>query len=85
LGLSRWDEGQAEQVTTAGGPDATTVYRYQASIELLGKAIMDCPLHLADLPVNPLYVGLLGRKQFFDQFGFGFWERDHVLYVTLNP
>ena len=44
----------------------------------------DYTLYLDKLPPNPLYQGLLGRAP-FSAFGFGFWERDHKLYVTLKP
>ncbi len=85
LGLSRWDEGAPEAVTTAGGTAPVTVYRYEATLELLGKIISNCPVHLAQLPPNPLFVGLLGRAQIFDEFGFGFWEKDRFVYVTETP
>lgn len=85
LGLSRWDEGAPEAVTTAGSIAPVTVYRYAATLELFGKIISNCPVHLARLPSNPLFVGLLGRAQIFDEFGFGFWEKDHVVYVTETP
>ena len=85
LGLSRWDEGAPEAVTTAGGTAPVTVYRYEATLELLGKIFSNCPVHLAQLPPHPLYMGLLGRAQIFDEFGFGFWEKDRVVYVTETP
>jgi hypothetical protein len=46
---------------------------------------VQCPVNLQVLPQNPLYMGLFGRDQIFQEFGFGFWERSHELYVTLNP
>ncbi len=85
LGLSRWDEGAPESVATAGGTARVTVYRYEATLELFGKIISDCPVLLAQMPPNPLYMGLLGRAQIFDEFGFGFWEKDRVVYVTETP
>lgn len=85
LGLSRWDEGLLVQMTTAGGPTPVTVYRYEATLEFLGKIVTNCPVHLAQLPMNTVYMGLLGRQQIFEEFGFGFWEKDHILYVTETP
>lgn len=83
LGLQSWDQGQSAQTGTGGG--VTTVYQYTATIEVFGK-IITCPIHLnAQLPRNPLFVGLLGRDTVFNEFGFGFWERTHELYVTGNP
>ena len=84
LGLSRWDEGQAVQ-TDIASPTPITVYRYEATLEFLGKVVANCPVHLAQLPKNPFYMGLLGREQIFEEFGFGFWEKDHILYVTETP
>jgi predicted aspartyl protease len=83
LGLQSWDQGQNVQTGTGGG--VTTVYQYTATIEVFGK-IITCPIHLNDrLPLNALFVGLLGRNTVFNEFGFGFWERTHELYVTGNP
>jgi predicted aspartyl protease len=83
LGLQSWDQGQSVQTGTGGG--VTTVYQYTATIEVFGK-IITCPIHLNDqLPFNALFVGLLGRNTVFNEFGFGFWERTHELYVTGNP
>jgi hypothetical protein len=84
LGLTNWDSGQPVQVSTAGGAQSITAYRYQARFELLGKPI-DCPVHLQVLPRNPLYVGLFGREDIFDLFGFGFWESTAELLVTGTP
>ncbi len=85
LGLSSWDEGTPAAVTTGGGTAPVTVYRYEATLELLGKIISNCPVNLAQMPPNPLFVGLLGRAQIFDEFGFGFWEKDRVVHVTETP
>ena len=83
LGLQSWDQGQRVQTSTGGG--ITTAYSYTATVEVFGK-IITCPIHLnAQLPFNPLFVGLLGRNTVFNEFGFGFWERTHELYVTGNP
>jgi hypothetical protein len=84
LGLQRWDEGQAIETQTAGGKQSVTVYRYNARLEVFGKVI-DCPVHLADLPTNPLYVGLLGREGLLNSFGFGFWESTTELLATVSP
>jgi hypothetical protein len=84
LGLQSWDQGQQVQTQTAGGANPVVVYRYHARIELLGK-VVDCPVHLAQMPVNPLYVGLLGRETLFDEFGFGFWESTGELFATTSP
>lgn len=84
LGLTAWNVGQPRQINTAGGAAPATVYEYTATLEFLGK-VVDCPVHLAMLPPNPLYVGLFGRAQMFEQFGFGFWEKDSELYVTATP
>ena len=83
LGLQSWDQGQSVQTSTGGG--VRIVYQYTATIEVFGKMIT-CPIHLNDqLPPNPIYVGVLGRDTVFNEFGFGFWERTHELYVTENP
>lgn len=83
IGLQRWDEGQPVQPGTGGGQ--ITVYQYTATIELLGKLIT-CPVWLNNqFPSNPYFVGVLGRDTVFNQFGFGFWERTHELYITGNP
>jgi len=84
LGVPSWNSGEPQAVVTAGGAAPVTAYRYQATLELFGKAVR-CPVHLQILPPNPLFVGLFGRDQIFEQFGFGFWERTQELYVTLNP
>ncbi len=84
LGLSRWDEGEA-LLTHTVSPTPTTVYQYEATLEFLGKVVANCPVQLAQLSKHPLFVGLLGRQQMFEEFGFGFWEKDHVLYVTGTP
>jgi len=84
LGVPSWDSGVPIQTLTAGGADPVQAYRYQATLEFLGK-VVQCPVNLQVLPQNPLYVGLFGRDQIFQEFGFGFWERSHELYVTLNP
>lgn len=82
LGLTDWNVGQGQQAATAGG--SADAYLYQATFEFLGRAVT-CPVSLMKLPPNPLWMGLFGRAQFFDQFGFGFWESTHEIYVTLNP
>lgn len=84
LGLTSWDTGERVEIGTAGGPDPVIVYKHRTILEFLGKVI-DCDIHLARLPHNPMYVGLLGRAQIFKEFGFGFWESDHALYVTKFP
>lgn len=84
LGLQSWDSGQAEVVLTAGGANPVEAYQYQATFEFFGK-IVQCPVNLQILPQHPLYVGLFGRDQIFQEFGFGFWERTQELHVTLTP
>lgn len=84
LSLPSWDVGAPEQTLTAGGDAPVTSYRYEATLEFFGKPVR-CPILLSVLPRNPLYVGLFGREQIFQEFGFGFWERTHELYVTVNP
>lgn len=82
LGVPSWDSGAPFQSETAGG--VAPCYRSDTTLELFGKAV-NCPVHLMQLPRNPLYVGLFGRAQIFDAFGFGFWESARELYVTLTP
>lgn len=82
LGLNSWDEGQAIPVNVVGG--TITNYQYQATLELFGKRI-DCPIHLSQMSYNPLFSGLLGRDTIFEEFGFGFWESAHELYISENP
>lgn len=83
LGVPSWDVGEKRLTLTAGGESPVSAYRYQITLEFLGKAVQ-CPVHLQVLPRNPLYVGLFGRELIFQEFGFGFWESTHELYVTLN-
>jgi hypothetical protein len=83
IGLQRWDEGIPVRSSTGGGE--VTVYQYKATLEILGKSL-ECPIHLsASIVTPPSFVGLLGRDTVFNEFGFGFWERTHELYVTVNP
>jgi hypothetical protein len=83
LGLSSWDQGTPVSTGTGGG--ITTCYEYRADLEVFGKTI-NCPIHLNQtLQPNPLFCGLLGRYLIFEQFGFGFWESTHELYVTATP
>ncbi len=84
LGVPSWDAGVPQQTLTAGGTAPVPAYRYDAVLEFLGKAVQ-CPIHLQVLPQHPLYLGLFGREQIYQEFGFGFWERTHELYVTSNP
>ena len=84
LGVPSWDSGIAITTNTAGGADPVQGYQYEATLEFLGK-VVQCPVNLLVLPLNPYYLGLFGRDQIFREFGFGFWERSHELYVTLNP
>jgi predicted aspartyl protease len=82
LGLHSWDQGQAKQTATAS--NVVTAYQYEATFEIGGKTI-NCPIHLLPLPPNPLYHGLLGRDTVFTEFGFGFWESTHELFITESP
>lgn len=84
LGVPSWDAGELRQVGTAGGAQPVPAYRYPATLELFGK-VVECPVHLQVLARNPLYVGLLGREQLFEAFGFGFWESAQELYATATP
>ncbi len=84
LGLTNWNTGQPMQTLTAGGAAPVQCYRYQATLEFLGKAVA-CPVVLAILPPHPLYLGLFGREGIFDHFGFGFWENSHEVYATTAP
>jgi len=83
LGLQSWDQGEKVQTATGGG--MADAYKYIVTLEVFGKTIT-CPIHLNNqLPSNPLFMGLLGRDTVFNEFGFGFWENAHELYVTGNP
>lgn len=83
LGLQSWNEGLRVPTVTGGGQ--VDAYRYTATIEVFGKSIQ-CPIHLLQtLPNNPLFCGLLGRDAVFNEFGFGFWESTHELFVTESP
>jgi len=84
LGLASWDSGEPVSVNTAGGVAPVTGYKYQVAIEFLGVTL-DCPVILQPLPPNPLYMGLFGREQIFDRFGFGFWESSRELFITRTP
>ncbi len=83
LGLTSWDVGQPIQADTAGG--VVQAYRYyDVTLEFLGKVIQ-CPVDLQELTPHPLFVGLFGRDQIFQEFGFGYWESVKELYITANP
>ena len=82
LGLQSWDQGERVDTDTASG--RVNAYKYRATLEIFGKLI-DCPIHLIQMPPNPLFHGLLGRDTIFNEFGFGFWESTHELYITTNP
>ncbi|MFZ5451314.1 MAG: aspartyl protease family protein [Thermodesulfobacteriota bacterium] len=83
FGLQSWNQGTPVTIGTAGG--LKTAYRYTVSFELFNKVI-DTPILLVDtLSIHPLYCGVIGRDTFFAEFGFGFWENQHELYVTANP
>jgi len=84
LGLSSWDVGTQTETQTAGGQNPVRAYRYQMTIEFLGK-VFECPVNLQELPQHPLFVGLFGREQVFQEFGFGFWENAEEIYINLNP
>ncbi len=84
LDLPSWDVGQPAWAQTAGGQNPVRAYRYEVTIEFLGKTIQ-CPVNLQELPPNDLFVGLFGRDQVFHEFGFGYWENVQELYVTVNP
>lgn len=83
LGLQSWNEGLRVQTGTGGGQ--VDAYQYTATIEVFGKSIQ-CPINLLQtLPFHPLFCGLLGRDTVFNEFGFGFWESTHELFVTESP
>lgn len=83
LGVPSWDAGQPQQTTTANG--LAQAFRYEGIVlEAFGRSFA-APVQLMQLPVNPLYVGLLGREKVMDQFGFGFWESTKELLVTCSP
>lgn len=84
LEVTSWDAGTPLQLATAGGINLVTTYVHTATFEVFGKAI-SAPVSLAQLPPNPLFVGLLGRDTIFEQFGFGFWEGSRELFVTGSP
>ncbi len=82
LGLKSWNEGIQVKAATSNG--LVEAYRYSAELEVFGT-IIQSPIHLMRIPDNPLFCGLLGRDTIFDNFGFGFWETTHELFVTTNP
>jgi|SRR3972149_3669457 len=82
LGLTSWDQGTKIQTATASA--VVDVFQYRCTIEVFGKQI-NCPVNLMHLPQNPLYCGLFGRDTVFENFGFGFWESSHEIYVSLTP
>lgn len=83
LGLRSWDEGLRVKTGTGGGE--VDAYQYTATIEVFGKSIQ-CPINLLPtLPDHPLFSGLLGRDTVFNEFGFGFWESTHEIFVTESP
>lgn len=83
LGVNHWTDGQAIQTQAVGGNQPAHRFT-DVEIEFLGKQIR-CPVHLGVLPTSAHFVGLFGRETLFEEFGFGFWESDHSLLVTLNP
>lgn len=83
LGLTSWNQGRQVQTNTANG--IANVYQYDdVTFEVFGKTIT-CPIQLIPMVPNPLFSGLLGRDTIFREFGFGFWESSHELFVTRNP
>ena len=82
LGLQSWDQGQRVSVATAG--TVVDAYQYTFTLEIFDKTV-DCPINLIQMPPNPLFHGLLGRDTGFTEFGFGFWENTHELFVTTSP
>jgi hypothetical protein len=83
LGLKSWDQGEREETSTGGGK--MVVYKYTYNLEIFGKTIINCPIHLnSKLLHHPLFSGCLGRDTVFNEFGFGFWENTHELYITTN-
>lgn len=82
LGLTSWDQGQRVEIGTAAGQ--SEAYQYDVTIEVFGKVI-NCPIQLIKMAANPLVQGLLGRDTVFKEFGFGFWEKDRELHISLAP
>ena len=77
-----WDSGQPRKRAIPSG--SADVYTRQATFELFGKQIT-CSVDIMKMSDHPLFLGLLGRDQVFDKFGFAIWEGERELYVTLTP
>lgn len=85
FGLRSWDDG-GEPYSSNGTGGSVDCWRYYLTVSLLGKTINRCPVDLQDMgKINGDFHGLLGREVIFDHFGFGFWEKTHKLFYTLNP
>jgi hypothetical protein len=52
-------------------------------IRFLGRVI-DCDIGFAKMKEHSWMRGVFGREC-FSAFGFGYWEADHRLYVTVKP
>lgn len=83
FGVTAWDNGAPMDVDTGGSASKVTLYSYTGELELYGRKITG-PILLAQMPVNALYAGVLGRAT-FGSFGFGFWEKTRELFVTATP
>jgi len=83
FGLNSWNEG--EEITVFGVGGFQEGFKYDVTLEILGKAV-NCPIILLEVMKPPsLYAGVLGRDTILDGFGFGFWEYSKELFITDNP
>ena len=83
LGLPSWDSGERVPIAAAGG--MADAYRYDdIDVEFFGKRVR-CTIQLMELGRHPMFQGLFGRSDIFQEFGFGFWESTRELYITTNP
>lgn len=82
VGAATWTQGYP--VPIAGVGAQTPAYLFSAGLSLFGKTLGSCPIRLMDLSHLDFIQGILGRDV-FHHFGFGFWERDRVLFYTSNP
>ncbi len=85
FGVASWNQGGHRVSFGATGSSLEKEgYLYQAVMQVFGKTI-DCPIVLTELPADPLFVGLFGRRGVYEHFGFGFWENSLELLATENP
>lgn len=72
-----------EDTTFYGLGDPQPGKHTQGQIKFLG-CVIDCDIGFAKLTERTWMQGVFGREC-FKPFGFGYWERDHRLYVTVKP